>query len=371
MISFYEIDKKTNADYVKLLIAVSRLSGLFSDSKIPLINYRAVENIFCRCFCAQNLSRSDIAFDAKYLKYGVGLKTFVCEGNSKSEKIAEFNSLASELRTLSGKKLAIKLSKLRNDRIGLAKGNYKIKNSLYHLVARKEKKLVFFETDYDIIDVENIKSVKIKDASLFFDDSNHEYSYNYSKSTLYRRFIIPENCYVVGAEILVDPFKAINNLLEITKTDEELKSQVLGRDFVIIPLYGITNNKKVVFEKSGLNQWNAGGRKRDSGEIYIPISQNLHKEYPHFFPSRDQHFNLQIPSGETYKAKLCQDNAKALMTDPNKAMSKWLLRDVLKLNEGELLTYDRLKNLGIDSVIITKIDPENYSIDIINSNSIR
>jgi len=62
-------------------------------------------------------------------------------------------------------------------------------------------------------------------------------------------------------------------------------------------------------------------------------------------------------------AKLCQENSKALMTNPNKALSDWLLRKVLKLQEGELLTYDRLKLLGIDSVRITKIADDKYRID--------
>ena len=33
--------------------------------------------------------------------------------------------------------------------------------------------------------------------------------------------------------------------------------------------------------------------------------------------------NLEIPTGEVFRAKVCQDNSKALMTNPNKAMSDW------------------------------------------------
>ena len=49
MESFAEIDIIQNGDYLKLLSAVSKLSGLFSESSIPFINYRVAENIFCRC----------------------------------------------------------------------------------------------------------------------------------------------------------------------------------------------------------------------------------------------------------------------------------------------------------------------------------
>ena len=125
---------------------------------------------------------------------------------------------------------------------------------------------------------------------------------------------------------------------------------------MILPLYGIKKKSKYVFEKSGLNQWNANGRKRDYGEIYIPIPAVLHRKYPEFFPRRDEEFSLQIPTGEIFSAKVCQENSKALMTNPNKALSEWLLRKVLQLNEGELATMEKLDKLGFDSVIITKSD---------------
>ena len=51
------------------------------------------------------------------------------------------------------------------------------------------------------------------------------------------------------------------------------------------------------------------------------------------------------------------------MSNPNKELGQWLLRDVLKLQEGELLTIEMLENLGIDSVRIDKIDNENYMIN--------
>lgn len=88
MKSFAEIDIESNGNYLKLLSAVSKLSGLFSESAVPFINYRVAENIFCRSFDAGNLSRSDTAFDANYNSVGVGLKTFVCNTNNSTEKVA-------------------------------------------------------------------------------------------------------------------------------------------------------------------------------------------------------------------------------------------------------------------------------------------
>jgi hypothetical protein len=105
------------------------------------------------------------------------------------------------------------------------------------------------------------------------------------------------------------------------------------------------------------------------GEIYIPIPIDIHKDYPNFFPERDVHFNLRIPTGEVFEAKVCQENSKALMTNPNKALSDWLLRKVLQLKEGELATVEKLDKLGFDSVIITKNQKSEFQIDIMKTDT--
>jgi hypothetical protein len=371
MKSFAEIDIEKKGDYLKLLSAVSKLSGLFSESSVPFINYRVAENIFCRSFNASNLSRSDTAFDANYNSIGVGLKTFTCNSNNSTEKVAEFNSLSRVLADFKGKDLAIKLGGFRNDRINLANRLYDIESSLYHIVARKEKELLLYETDYNTIDISNIHSIRDNKASLQFEDGNNFYSFNYSKSTLFRKFIIPQNAYRLPIEIIEDPYTLLLELFENKDLKPATDKLIKGVNFVVLPLYGIKNEEKFVFEKSGLNQWNAGGRKRDMGEIYIPIPIEIHKNFPSFFPARDTYFNLSIPTGNVFTAKVCQDNSKALMTDPNKAMSDWLLRKVLRLKEGELATMEKLDELGFDSVIITKIGENNFKIDIMKTGSYR
>ncbi len=204
-----------------------------------------------------------------------------------------------------------------------------------------------------------------------FEDGNNIYSYNYSKSTLFRKFFIPQNAYRFPIEIIEDPYTLLLELFENKILKPATDKLIKGVNFVVLPLYGIKNKEKFVYEKSGLNQWNAGGRARDMGEIYIPIPIEIHKKFSNFFPARDVHFNLSIPTGESFTAKVCQDNSKALMTDPNKAMSDWLLRKVLRLKEGELATIDILNELGFDSVIIIKIDENNFKIDIMKTDSYR
>ncbi|NLA23921.1 MAG: restriction endonuclease [Bacteroidales bacterium] len=363
MKSFAELDKENNGNYIKLLKAVSKLSGLFSESATPFINYRVIENVFCRSFDAENLSRSDTAFDANYNSIGIGLKTFKCNTDNKIEKIAEFNSLSRTLANYKDKDLAYKLAEYRNERIDLANRLYNIENSLYHIVARKDSELVLFETDYNKINIDKIHSVKESKSSLQFEDGTNFYNFNYSKSTLFRRFHIPNNAFKLPVEILEDPYTLLLELFEDKVLKPATDKLIRGVNYVILPLYGYKKKEKFVYEKSGLNQWNAGGRKRDFGEVYIPIPIEIHKQFPDFFPNRDKLFDLKIPTGEIFSAKVCQDNSKALMTNPNKALSDWLLRKVFQAKEGELLTIEKMEALGFDSVIIIKDEGGNYKID--------
>lgn len=370
MKSFAEIDKDNNGNYLKLLSATAKLSRLFSESQVPYIYYRAAENIFCRSFNADNLSRGDSAFDANFNSTGIGLKTFICEKQFSTEKVAEFNKLSNQLKQFKGKELALKLSEYRNERIELANRLYNIENSLYHIVARKSNELMLFETDYEIIDIKNISSVKESQSGLQFHDGKNFYSYNFSKSTLFRKFEIPNNAFKLPIDIIDDPYSLLLELFEDVKgISSATDLLVKGHNYVILPLYGMKDKQKFVFEKSGLNQWNAGGRKRDFGEVYIPIPIVIHQLYPDFFPSRDTEFDLKIPSGEIFKAKVCQDNSKALMTNPNKALSDWLLRKVLNLKEGELATIELMEELGFDSVVISKEKDGSFKIDKSKSDS--
>ena len=124
------------------------------------------------------------------------------------------------------------------------------------VLARKEKELLLYETDYNTIDVANIHSVKDNKASLQFEDGNNFYSFNYSKSTLFRKFIIPQNAFRLPIDIIEDPYSL---LLELFEENKNLKTAtdklVKGENYVILPLYGIQKKEKFIFERSGLNQW--------------------------------------------------------------------------------------------------------------------
>ncbi|MCD8207942.1 MAG: hypothetical protein LUD72_08410, partial [Bacteroidales bacterium] len=98
-------------------------------------------------------------------------------------------------------------------------------------------------------------------------------------------------------------------------------------------------------------------------EIYIPYPREDQKKHEGFFPARDTPFELTLPDGTVLSAKVCQQNDKAIMSNPNSALGKWLLRDVLDLPENKLIDYEMLWVFGIDSVVFTKIADLKYEID--------
>lgn len=375
---------KDNSEYFELLKLMASLSNLFSDRLIPFIHYRITENLFCRYYQAENLSRSDTAYDAKIEKFGIGIKTFTLENDAdfSEEKIAEFNSSSSEWKRFKGYELAYKIAKARNKRIQLGRDLYAISNGCYHIIGRSRGKLSVFNSEYSFLDLSNIHVIKESEKSIQFDDGKDLYTYNRSKSTLFKKFTLPKNAkdrQDIPVSIIEDPYKILKKLIDVkeyrgTKMDaltdiKKLTGEIipqkelkLGEDFVILKLFSEKRNE--VPSKSGLNQWNAGGRNRDFDEVYIPIPSLIHKNYPDFFPSREIPFTLHLPDGSKMSAKICQDNGKALMSNPNKELGKWLLRKILKLKEGELLTMEKLEQAGFDSVIVFKIDSFNFKIDV-------
>jgi hypothetical protein len=363
-----QFNNKNTDDYIIYLKSIGSLSKLFSDSDVPYLYYRIAENIFCKSYNAENLARLDIAYDAKINNIGIGLKTFK-DKKTNNEKIAEFDKLSSYIKQLYNSKnndnLIEYIVGLRNERIDFANRAYGINSSIYHCVARRKNKILLYNCDYNKIDISKVKINKIDNKSFSFNCENEEYSFNFAKSTLYKKFYVPDNILQVDITIIEDPFETIYDWY---KTQEKQVVQVVF-PYVYLPLYSLKNNERYVAEKSGLNQWNASGRKRDFGEVYIQIPSYIHKNHPNFFPARDVSFELEIPTGQKLSAKICQDGGKALMTNPNKALSDWLLRNVFKLKEGELLTYQKLELFNIDSVLITKIDDEKFKIDFASTNS--
>jgi hypothetical protein len=398
---FIEQPIKNRELYKQMLMSAGALSNLFSDNESPYIVSRNVENAYCEAFGADNLGRSDCSADAALNGVGIGLKTFIHNNGRTLQKIAEFNKDAELYRNHQPKELINTVAILRNERIDFTMRTYGLKSMIYHCVTRKPGMIFIYELPMDKINIDKIKKVNLSNKNtITFEDDKNEYSFNLTKSTLYKRFKTDKPLAEIEVNILERPYVALAQIVDFivpaakTYTSKSILEQVekfnneskrlntnelvvenppyykkspklyLESDkYVILPLYSDRGNKRHVPEKSGLNQWNASGRPRHHDEVYIPIPKWIHDVFPTFFPPRDVNFQLRLPDKSLLSAKVCQDNSKALMSNPNKNLGEWLLRQVLDLEKRELLTYEQLQVLGIDSVIVYKHSDKHYSVD--------
>ena len=336
---------------------MAQLSKLFSESEIPYLDYRLAENLFCKYFDAENDARSCTAYDARLMRVGIGIKTFVLKGKNGDysvEKIAEFNKLKKTYNKLTGLDLALQISRYRNERMEFANNQYDVNETQYHIVGRVEGTLRLFNTPYEFVNLEKLHLEKDDETSCSFNDETNEYIFNKSKSVLFKKFEVPDNYKDIPVTTLDDPLSLLEDFFADKKEQViTAKKLIRGEDYVILPLYSF-NRKKGCFvpEKSGLNQFNAGGRTRNDLEVYIPIPITLRRIFPNFFPSRNVPFTLLLPDGKKLSVKICQDGGKALTSNPNSALGEWILRKVLKKRPWELVTIDDLDRLGFDSVCI-------------------
>lgn len=356
-------DIKKYQDYLKI---VGSLSNLFSNSNIPYLYYRIAEKMFCKAFSAEDLSRADVSYDACKNSLGIGIKTFLRSNNKSLQKVAEFNK---DLSLYQNKKDFEKIeiiSKLRNSRLEFTNNLYNINKAIYHCIVRDEHKFLIFEEDIKPINIEKIKIVKSNSNSISFEDDSYEYSFSISKSTLLKRFSTNNFLDEFDINILKEPLDELYNL--INSENQLLQNYII--DTAYLPLYG---RNKQVYSNSGLNQWNAKeravGKPRDKNEVYIPIPAIFYKVKPNFFPNKDIIFSLNLPNKKVIKAKICQSNGKALMSNPNKDLGEWLLRDVFKLKDGVLVTNELLDTYGIDSVRLDKLSDYEYNINFSKKDS--
>ncbi len=259
---------------------------------------------------------------------------------------------------------------------------------LYHIVKRVPHAMCIYEAAYDYIDIENIEVDENRGNanSIYFTDGKHTYHFSRSKNTLYMIFDNMELMDEFEVQIYDDPYDILSNAMRLkTGAEKIIHKQEAGgledkKPCLCLRLYSTKQDgTKFVAEKSGLNQWNGvrscykkdketGERikvketPRDVNELYIPYP-SIDRNRESFFPPRDTAFELRLPDGEWISAKVCQQDGKAIMSNPNNLLGKWLLRDVLELQEGTQITYEMLKEYGIDSVMFTKLDEGKYSID--------
>ena len=384
--------------YQELLQSVAAMTLLFSDGPQAYIDYRFVEKLFVLATKGKDISRSDKVFDAivgKPQNIGVGVKTFMIPGNAQTslEKVQEFTRFSGSgaFDNLGKAEIAYKAAEYRNNTVLADSQEYgiDISNSIYHCLVRSGGAGVIHEEPYPLINLEKIHPIDVQGRTLDnfpdgnkgirFSDGTNIYSYSKSKSVLMKKFDLTLYKTLPPIPLTIDPdiWKKISNsvvekslveALSVSETqsssEEDTEKLVPGVDFVILPLYSTRGTSKTVEAASGINQWNAGGRQRKYGEAYIPIPALVHRLAPGFFPERDMPFELLLPnSTDAVNAKVCQQGSKALMSNPNDRLCRWLYKvidskfsdyDFDRPPTREPFTYSDLQKVGRDSVIVIK-----------------
>lgn len=389
--------------YDSMLQSMALLSGLFSQSTVPYINSRFVEKLFVLTTGAQDLGRADKSFDALLPGgIGVGIKTFTAEtGSHKTEKVAEFTALArgGRFNTTNRKVLVRRVAEARNQRVLSNASEYgiSIDRSVYHCLIRIEGGAIVHEEPYQLVNLENLTPTNVKgqevddwsfaSGKIYFSDGLSQYSFNVSKNVLMKRFNFDRSSNLIELELHSDPLDLLDQLvgrqpksgmgrpnltLELDREDEDKKG-VPGRDYVVLPLFSTRTGE--VEAKSGINQWNAGGRPRKFGEAYIPVPKAVHVHFPRFFPPRDTHFKLNLANGFTsQRAKICQSDGKALMTESNIELGRWLITVVdpsvdpsdfgkPPTRRHRPYSYKDLLAIGSDSIIVRRNGRGDYSVE--------
>jgi len=254
--------------------------------------------------------------------------------------------------------------------------------NIYHYVTRDSGEVTIQETAYPLIDISKVEPVKLTDTSFLFKDDLKQYKYTFGDSQIWRRFGDEKDSTVIDKvriHIMDDPFTFLKDIFGV-KHSGVLGSKAKVSDSVYLPLYSYNDGK--VPMASQLNAWNGKPKNKNSNkprpeaEVYIPIPKAFLKKYPRWFDSNIDFTNykkykestgesnysitLHLPDGTEYPAFIGQEGFKALQTNPQSALGKWLLYNVLGLKKGQPVTNDILRKAGFDSVRIWHKDPKDH-----------
>lgn len=385
-------------EYTKFLKIFGALSALFKDTsegsnaQKPYLYYRNHEQLFARVFPVEDLTRKDGAFDMllnnKDERIGIGLKTWIHSNDVTFQKVAEFNKASNLIEYDDPENVIRQVSELRNERLMLDKRLHNTNKDVYHFITRDHDVMNIVEGEYRLIDINSIELIKSTDKSYEFKDKYHNYRFNKSKSTLFKKFNASENEIIekIKIEQHSDPFKLLEKLhvegisleesLSTLKPQTEIIKSI--KEQIYLPLYQDKKEGMIVTPSSGVNIRHSkpkviGSTKpRPKYEIEVRISSWIHHIFPNFFGidafNKDEvansDFNLILPDGRILVGRIKQDHGKSLQTNPQGALGEWILKDVLGLKGREIVTEELLKKLGIDSLKITKIDDNNFKITV-------
>lgn len=411
--------------YIEFLKIFGALSGLFKDSKKganakkPYLYYRNHEQLFARVFEVEDLTRKDSAFDALGVwgdkRVGIGLKTWIHTNDRTYQKVAEFNKLAPEvliplMERGTPEQVVYKVAKLRNDRIMLDKRLYRTNRDVYHFITRDDDVMNIIEAPYDLIDIDSIEFIRTDGKVYLFKDKLHNYKFYKSKSVLLEEFDASQGEIIEKIQIeqyddpfelikmisipgnkmslLYSPYEQSDNYEEIDLGSEEnnddygvSESRYKLRNVIYLPLYQDKKETPFVSDCSGINVRHGKSKNKGSNtsrpeyEVEVRISTWIHYLFPKFFgiDASDKNqvkdadlndFDLILPDGRILRGRIKQAGGKSLQTDPQGALGEWILKDVLGLSNGEVVTWSYLESLGIDSLKVTKIDDKHFKITV-------
>lgn len=515
---WHNLPEEQRQYYKKLILSFASLSEAFSQKveseedetknsvqgKVaPIVNSKYQETVFQRSFNAQGEDYGNTSYDASVVvdenhKYLVGLKSFGI--GSGDQKIAQFkrpqtelgwrsifNEIAKNAKGLKTKaeidevnehlyrKLAIEISKLRNERIASSKENLKgfifsenvNVEAVYHYLMPSKKEndpqisvgeVPYYDIDIDNIVINGCTSAR-KPMNFKFNDGRHQYKYTEADSQLLMSFD-KTSLEDWDVQYVEDPFNIFATLGEssmVTEYDRTKKQSSVVQSiswkinikdvsgfnqFMGLPKNSINSIQALInavnknfsdvhgiehfitlLEKFKKDYPNLPPRPnlarykrrdeiiecsqsfpfegnfpiklgipvnpltelvikhlfRSSKELYIPIlkSKKFHDTYPDFFgtgygilngkkfvlPLSERQFKLEfLPSHTIIDAQVVQDDGKGIQSSGSQdILGEWILQKVFQLPEFTPLTPERLVELEINGIRLTKFsDADNH-----------
>ncbi|MGL5756583.1 MAG: hypothetical protein ACRCYC_14725 [Paraclostridium sp.] len=387
-------DKERN-EYIEFLKIFGALSGLFKDNqegtnaRKPYLYYRNHEQLFARVFDVEDLTRKDSAFDAlgnwENDRVGIGLKTWIHTKDRTYQKVAEFNKLAPTviepiIKNGTPEEVICKVSELRNERIMLDKRLYNTDRDIYHFITRDDDVMNIIETNYDLINIESLELIKSDGKTYTFKDKLRNYKFYKSKSVLFEEFDASQGEIIkqISIEQFDNPFELIK-MISIPR-----KAKEIANEEIYLPLYQDKKEGRIVSDCSGVNIRHSKPKNKGSNtprpeyEIEVRVSKWIHHVFPNFFGidaldetqvknSKLNDFDLILPDGRVLRGRIKQTNGKSLQTNPQGDLGEWILKAVLGLENREVVTWELLDGLGIDSLKVTKIDDKHFKITVAES----
>ena len=505
-----DLPKEQKEEYKKMICVFCSLSSLFSQKSIntekvtePYINSKYQETIFSKVFNATIEDIGNTSYDASLTiekdgqktNYLVGIKSFQFKNGAQkiaqfkhqnidwADKISKIEKAKKNIKEINKlnhsiyKELAKRISELRNQRLRSSQANLKGFNysnetdikAVYHVLmpAVKDSQAVVYvgETDYSLIDINNIKITGCytnrNPYNFGFTDGKHQYKFTVADSQLYMIF---DNANIIqeawNIDYVEDAYAVFAKLANINKQvpDYELSSFKTQKTEVTEYYIWSLMEDHALNRYSGFNAFNSVGsrltkeqrielRKRllkkykdllsnekvvsviDSTckfilteaktdeqrfkkeqfrtqiinvlneitdvdvefkeeilkllfrpitEMYIPIpdSYNFHQQHPNFFVKNIFHFNAKKnfttsvekrsfdlvfePSGEKIKAYIGQQAGKSIMSvESMQHLGNWILKGIFQLKDYEVLTKDKLEEIGINSIVLYRTKSDN------------